>query len=259
MYPYIHILGREVGTYGVCMLLGIALVVVLAIFRGKKRGVIAEDILIVGAFALGLALIGGSLLFALVTYSPSQISAFVRTGDFRFLSSGIVFYGGLIGGILGALLGQRIVQCKFDSVERVIVPLIPLGHAIGRIGCVLAGCCHGYAYDGPLALYYPDSVLNLSPIQGYFPIQPIESVVNLGICLFLLWFERKKNRTTRLLFVYLTLYGVSRFVLEMFRGDAIRGVWHTLSTSQIISIILVAVSIAGMLYQRSRIRKAPLG
>lgn len=262
MYPYIHLFGREIGTYGLCMLLGIALATVLGIRRGKSRGLQFEDVLIVGAFSLGLALISGSLLFVFVTYTPKQIWQYICMGDFKFLSSGIVFYGGLIGGILGAFIGIRVADCKFSAMESAVVPFIPLGHAVGRVGCIMAGCCHGFPYDGPLALYYPNSVLGLSPTQGYFPVQPLESVANLVICLLLLKFDRRKHQKYDLLLIYLGLYATTRFFLEMLRGDMIRGIWNALSTSQIISLILIGVSVTGMFVKRRLSRKkskAPLG
>lgn len=262
MYPYIYILGREIGTYGLCMLLGIFLTVILGIRRGKPRGLQFEDILIVGAFSLGFALVCGSLLFVFVTYTPKQIWQYICSGDFGFLSSGIIFYGGLIGGIVGALIGIRVAGCEFGVLESAVVPLIPLGHAVGRVGCVMAGCCHGFAYEGPFALYYPNSISSLSPTQGYFPVQPLESLINVLICLLLLRYDKSNHRAADLLFVYLGLYAIARFFLEMLRGDMIRGVWNTLSTSQIISLVLVTVSVIGILLNRRLVGKkpkAPLG
>lgn len=259
MYPYIYIFGREIGTYGLCMLLGIILAVILGIRRGKPRGLQFEDVLIVGAFALGCALISGCLLFVFVTYTPQQIWQYICSGNFGFLSSGIIFYGGLVGGVLGALIGIRVAGCAFSVIENAVVPFIPLGHAVGRIGCVMAGCCYGFAYEGPFALYYPNSVSGLAPTQGYFPVQPLESLINVIICLLLLLYDKRKHRTFDLLFVYLGLYAIARFFLEMLRGDMIRGMWNMLSTSQIISLILLFVGIAGLLLNRRRVRtKAPL-
>lgn len=249
MYPYIHIFGRDIGTYGLCIMLGFGLAVVFALYKGKPNGLVIEDVLIVGAFALGFALIGGNLLYIFVSYSSSQIVEFIRAGNFAFLGSGIVFYGGLVGGVLGALLGVRVAGCKFALIERSVVPFVPLGHAVGRIGCVLAGCCHGFAYDGLFALYYPNSVSGLSPEQGYFPVQLLESLVNVGLCVFLLWYEKKIRRVTDVLFTYTGLYAILRFFLEMLRGDAARGIWNTLSTSQIISVILLCISIVGLLWK----------
>lgn len=259
MYPFIHIFGRRIGTYGLCMAIGFALAGFLAYRKGKPNGLRWEDLMIVGATALGSALLCGGALYVFVTYSWAQILAFIRQGDFRFLGSGIVFYGGLIGGVLGALLGIRLAGCSVRSVERHVVPFIPLGHAIGRVGCVMAGCCHGFPYDGPLALHYPHSVAGLSPEQGYFPVQPLEAVVNVFICLTLLFCEKRAKRTTDLLFMYLGLYAVSRFFLEMLRGDSVRGLWDGISTSQWISLILLAACILRQIFLHLKQYKCKTG
>ena len=253
MYPFIYFCDRPIGTYGICMLLGVFLAGFFALRKGKKHGLIIEDVLIIGAFALGIGLFCGGLMYVFVTYSISQILSFIRQGDFRFLTSGIVFYGGLIGGLIGGILGIRVAKCKFSVIERTVVPFIPFGHAIGRVGCVMSGCCHGFEYEGPFALYYPNSVSGLSPHQGYFPVQPLESLINVGICIMLLLYEKRMKRKGQLLFLYLGLYSIARFFLEMLRGDAIRGVWNGLSTSQYISIVLLCGSIIGIVWRR----KAP--
>lgn len=250
MYPYIHILGRTFGTYGLLVAVGCFLAGFLALRRGKPHGFILEDLLIIGASALGLGLCFGCGLYVFVTFPMDQILTWIRNGEFAFLSSGIVFYGGLIGGLLGALVGVRIAKCSFSLVEHSVVPFVPLGHAIGRIGCVMAGCCYGFPYDGFGALYYPNAVSGISPHQGYFPVQLVEAVINVVICLVLLWLGKRIKRTWNLLFSYLILYGISRFFLEMLRGDAIRGVWDGFSTSQFISMGLIAVSVAGILWRR---------
>ena len=248
MCPYIDIFGCQIGTYGLCLVLGFYLVATLAFFRGKPLGFRLEDLAIIAALAFGGAFFGGGILYAFVTYPVDQIIAFIKQGDLSFLVSGIVFYGGLIGGILGVLLGIHMTGSGLDTVVHCIVPFVPLGHAVGRIGCVMSGCCHGFAYDGMFALYYPKSLLGLSPEQGYFPVQPLESLVNIGICFVLLRLEKKMKHPTGLLFLYLGLYSVARFFLEMLRGDAIRGGWNGLSTSQYISITLLGVSLNGFLW-----------
>ncbi len=250
MYPYIYILGKEIGTYGICMVLGFCTVYYLALRRGKRKGLIYEDLLIVTAFVLGFALLGGSLLYTFVSYTPVQIWTCILEGKWEIFGSGIVFYGGLIGGLAGALLGVRVAGCGLDVIEESVVPYIPLGHAIGRCGCLLAGCCYGFEYQGPLALHYPNSVAGLSPEQGYFPVQLLESVVNIGICGYLIWYSNRNRRTTDILFTYLGIYAVCRYCLEFLRGDAVRGLWGVFSTSQIVSILLFIISIGGKIYNR---------
>lgn len=257
MYPYFDICGFKIGTYGTCILLAFFLVAVFSLKRGKPVGLRLEDLLIIAAMAFGGAVVVGGLLYVCVTYSFAQIVDFIRTGDFRFLGSGIVFYGGLIGGIAGAILGILVARCDFQCVEYSVVPFIPLGHAIGRIGCVMAGCCYGFEYEGFLALHYPNALSGISPQQGYFPVQPLESLLNMGICLLLLWLSKKTKRKLGLLAWYLALYAVVRFFLEMLRGDAVRGIWSGFSTSQYISFGLLTACVLRLLilYMREKVRE----
>ena len=242
MHPYIYIYGRQIGTYGVCMAAAVLLVASLAIKRGKKNGVVPEDIYIVGAAAMGFALICGSLLYIFVTYPAETIWKLIAAGKIdAILGGGIVFYGGLIGGVLGAILGTKIAKCKLSDLEASVVPFIPLGHAIGRIGCLMAGCCYGMEYEGLCAVYYANSVAGLPPDQGCFPTQLLEALINCGICAYLMYFTKQKKKTYDLIFRYLGIYAVVRFLLEFTRGDSIRGIYFGLSSSQWISLGLLAV------------------
>ena len=171
-------------------------------------------------------------------------------GDFSLLKNGgLVFYGGLIGGIIGAILSSRWQRIDIGKVEWCVVPVLPLGHAIGRIGCLLAGCCHGLEYAGPLAV----NNLLIDTGKTYFPIQIVEAVLNLGIFMFLLWYKRRMRPTYYILCVYLFLYSILRFILEFFRGDLIRGSFLMLSTSQWISVMLFSVCIFAFCSHRIRI------
>lgn len=252
MFPYINVFGRTIGMYGVCIALAILLVAFLSIRSGRKVGIPFEDVLTIGATAIGLALICGTALYIFVTFSIDEIIAMIKAGNFQFLTGGIVFYGGLIGGILGAFLGGRLCGRKISTLESIVIPYIPLGHAIGRVGCVMAGCCNGVPYEGPLALYYPHAITNLPPDQGYFPTQLLEAGLNTILCVVLLCLKKKLRRPYDVMFTYLGCYGVIRFVVEFFRGDAVRGIYFGVSTSQWISIGMVALCLVHFLFGRRK-------
>ncbi len=254
MYPYFSIFGVRIGTYGICMLLAIVLAVALAAAKGKKKNITVYHILIAGAMGIGLALLCGGVLYAFVTYPADLIVKCVLAGRFEIFTAGIVFYGGLIGGIAGGILGMRIAGCDKGDLLRCVVPFIPLGHAIGRVGCLLAGCCHGFEYEGFLAVYYPNSVAGLPADQGYFPVQLLEAVINIGICGLLLLYEKRAKRPFEILFAYIGCYGISRFCLEMLRGDSVRGIYFGLSLSQWISIgMLTACAVYFLLPKKKQI------
>ncbi len=237
MFPYFNVFGRQFSTYGLMLVLAVFLVVVLSVSVGKKRGVCLYDVCIIAAFTVLFGLFGASLLYALVTYSLAEIWHYIITGNIEPIG-GLVYYGGFIGGFLGALLGIKVSKVSIAEAERTIVPFLPLGHAIGRIGCFLAGCCVGMKYDGPFAVYYP----HISDGYGRFPVQLLESIVNLGICCILLSYARQKHKPFAVISLYCIMYGICRFFLELLRGDSIRGIAYGFSTSQWISIGMIVIS-----------------
>ncbi len=249
MYPFIYFFGRKIGSYGILMVVGIFLAGAVAWKRCRERKVSGDDLLIIAAFALLVGLPCGSFLYAAVTYPLPVIWQRVIAGDFSAFG-GLVFYGSLIGGVIGGLLGAKVAKCCIADVEYGVIPAIPLGHAVGRVGCVMAGCCNGMPYDGPFAFYYPNSVAGLSPQQGYFPVQLLEAILNSGIFGLLYFYSKKRKKSYILLAVYLLLYGISRFSLEFLRGDSIRGIYGGLSLSQWIAGAMVLGSICFILLKR---------
>lgn len=244
MYPFLHIFNISIPTYGLCMLAGVFLVAFLAYLKGKPLKIPVENIILIMACVFGGALIAGWLFYLVVTYSLSGIFDMISKGDFSFMKNGgIVFYGGLIGGLAGGIAGKKIIKTDLKTLELLFVPYVPLGHAIGRVGCFLAGCCYGMEYSGPLAVYYPHSLAGVSPDVGYFPVQLLEAFLDVLIFAVLWRYCKKERKKFDIISVYLALYSVMRFGTECLRGDAIRGVYFGLSTSQWISIGIIIVCV----------------
>lgn len=258
MHPYFKINNLMIPAYGTFMAAGLCLASLLAIIRAKRKGGDPDMTLVVICFVVGGALIGGNLLYLFASYGIKQVLTDIKNGSFAFITSGgLVFYGGLIGGIAGALLGVRITrETRFPMLVNAIVPCIPLGHAIGRVGCLFGGCCYGLPYSGVGAVH-------LDPVgitHTVFPIQLVEALLNLILCGALLLLERKKKPGGyTLLYIYLICYAVMRFVLEFFRGDTIRGSSMGLSTSQWISLLLLCAGVLLLTAAQARKRAAERG
>lgn len=244
MCPYLFIFNKNISTYGLLYLLAVLVVFLLAKKKSNRYNILFDDLLVIGGFILLFGFLGSTILFAVVTFSVVEIINSLLQFDFHVFQ-GLVFYGGLIGGIIGAVVGIKVARVELFDAERCIVPFLPLGHAIGRIGCLMAGCCYAMEYDGWCAIYYKSSLSNLSSEQGYFPIQPLECIFNIIIMVVLIFATKKVKQKYNLLFLYLTLYSMVRFVLEYFRGDEVRGFYLNFSSSQWISIILLVISIIG--------------
>lgn len=222
MYPYIHVFGKTIPSYGLMGILGVLSGWLYVWIRCKKEDSRLEtDSVILYMYGAVGALIGAKVFFLLQNL-PGLIGSFRSglEGVWRFISAnlegGMVFYGGLIGALLFVLFYARHYKIRLKNYLFILVPALPLAHGIGRIGCYLAGCCHGHI--GPV------------------PVQLAEATCNLLLCVGLTVYSKKQKDGRIILAAYLLLYGTVRFILEFFREDIIRGFLGPLSTSQILSV-----------------------
>lgn len=185
------------------------------------------------------AIIGAKVLFLLI--SIDDIIR-MKLSLVAVIKGGFVFYGGVIGGFLGLLIYVRMYKLPIMPYLDIFATVLPLGHAVGRVGCFFGGCCYGIPYDGPGCVVY-EATAGMTPLGvPLLPIQLIESgtlVVLFGLLMLVLY---KKDSRGLPLWIYCISYSVIRFVLEYFRGDGIRGKFFWFSTSQWISILIVIVS-----------------
>ena len=255
MFPFINIFGKDISSYSVCAIIGGVVMIIfcslMCRFPRKRSGVKidTQDIVIMLLFCtLGL-IIGAKLLFIITSVDFDyfeEISFWENVWLWiqLIVRGGLVFYGGLIGAVLGGLFYVLHYKTAVSEMLDLVFAGIPLFHAFGRLGCFLGGCCYGMEYNGIFAVVYPQKNLGGAPVGvELFPVQVAESVLNLILWAVLFAVYRKTSRRWLVSGLYLTCYAVIRFVLEYFRGDIIRGNVGTLSSSQFISIFVLAVGI----------------
>ena len=258
MLPYLNIFGMQIPAYGLCMAVAMLLAVLLSCIRAYRRGRDVDRLLSIALAAIVFGIIGAKLLYFIVTYSWDEFWDSVRANGISFLlDGGLVFYGGLIGGVLGAFLGAAFTRCRLSDYSDAVVPVLPLAHAIGRMGCFCSGCCYGRVTDSWIGVCFPSSVTGLAPNVRVIPTQLIEAGLNLLLFAALLLFTRKRRYGFITLWVYLIAYGVERFLLEFLRGDEIRGIFWIFSTSQWISLALIAFAAAALAVTLKKKRSAP--
>ncbi len=252
MLPYINILEIKIPTYGMMAFVGITVAICFGVFYFSKIHTIKkEDIFYASMYAVIGAGIGAKLLYIL-TILPDIIKNFDvldwKTLIPKLLQGGFVFYGGLIGGILGVYIYSKISKNSFKSLANILTSVFPIFHSIGRIGCLLAGCCHGREYNGFGSITFYNT--ELAPIGvPLFPMQIVESICNLIIFIIILLTYKRFKGTYKTIALYLVLYSVVRFVLEFYRGDVTRGI-IVLSISQWISIAVFIIGIVLFIYDK---------
>jgi phosphatidylglycerol:prolipoprotein diacylglycerol transferase len=258
MYPILFEIGRfPIYTYGLLLAAAYLLGLQLAVRRARARGLDGTKVLDLGIWVIVAALVGAKLLLLFVDFdhfrsNPADILSLVRSGG--------VFYGGLVLAVPVALIYARRAGLPIWTTTDAFAPGIALGHVVGRLGCLMAGCCYGRPTDVVWAITFrnPIAAENVGTPLGValHPTQLYEAGAELVILVALLMTERRGRLFPgRTFWSYILLYAVSRFAIEFYRGDP-RGMVGSLSTSQFISVLLVPLSI-GMLVWLARRGPAP--
>jgi phosphatidylglycerol---prolipoprotein diacylglyceryl transferase len=250
MRPILFRVGSvDVPSYGMLLVGGLCLAVLVAVARARRNGVRRDDVLALGALALGGGMIGAWLLFVL-----TNLGEIVREPGLLWRMRGMVFYGGLVGGAAACAAYALLVRMPLHAAADLAAPAMPLGHAVGRVGCFLGGCCFGRPSHGVFAVRPPLGSADHGLAATVHPVQLYEAAGLLLLFVLLLALERRpRRRPYTVTLAYLAGYSVLRLVVEVFRGDAIRGfvVPGLVSTSQAIAIV-VGVAAGGLLLWRSR-------
>lgn len=184
----------------------------------------------------------GSKIFFLLVSARGGFTQYAESLSF-WVGGGLVFYGGLIFSLVFSLI-FFVFKPHLKALYIEFVPGLALAHAVGRIGCFLAGCCFGEVSHGWLTVH----------IDGAerYPVQLIEALALLILAIF---FHLKKRDWKKIVLpAYLICYSVIRFILEFLRGDEVRGGFANLSTSQWVSLILFVFANLYLLRERFSVR-----
>ena len=259
MHPILfEIGGLPVYTYGVLLAAAYLLGLQFALVRARRLGLDPNRVMDLGIWVIISALVGAKLLLLLVEWDNYQ---FTLSEILSLVRSAGVFYGGLIVAVLVAMWYMWRHRMPVWSVSDAFAPGIALGHVIGRLGCFFAGCCFGRPTDVPWAVVFHNdyAARNVgTPLNvPLHPTQLYEAGAELLILGVLLLLERRGRAFPgRTFWGYMLLYGISRFIIEFYRGDS-RGAIGELSTSQFVSMLIVPLSIVMLIVLARRRSPTP--
>jgi phosphatidylglycerol:prolipoprotein diacylglycerol transferase len=287
-----------VHSYGFLISIGLLVGVLLAVRRGRSVGMDIAATLDLTFYSVVVGLLGARVLYVLM-----HANDYVRlcrgvglprtfgekfsdcTAALRFWQGGLVFLGGAVLAAVVMLIYGRRRGLALGDVADVLAPSVSIAHVFGRIGCFLVGCCYGKPWARGVH-FVPDSVAysELLAHRGLFigapftpglhPTQLYEAAGELLVFAFLLWLWQRRKFPGMVALGYAFAYGILRFLVEIFRGDAVRGFLFEaripalakilgfpptepifLSTAQATSIGLVAASAITFAIMRRRNRK----
>lgn len=252
MFPILLNIGPlTIHTYGFLIALGFLVAVNVIKRLAKHHGLDQNVILDITFWALFIGFIGARTLFIVTRFSyfmsnPAEIV--------QVWNGGLVFYGGPIFAVPYILYAVRKKNLPIWKVVDVLTPGLVVNHAFGRLGCLAAGCCYGKPTGTSFGVKLQSELVD-AELRG-IPLHPTQLYE--GAALFILFFALYRLNKTKVFdgqvfLTYFIAYPIIRSIVEIFRGDLIRGfvIDNVLSTSQFISIIVFALA-SLMLYLRLR-------
>jgi phosphatidylglycerol:prolipoprotein diacylglycerol transferase len=221
MFPRLISIGSFfVPTYGVLVALGFLVALFITVSLARRAGLPPDLVANLGIYCGIAGLIGGKLgMFAFDwnVYWNNPREIFTR----ETLQAAGVYQGGLVLALIVGVVYMRRNKLPWLQTLDVFAPGVALGHGIGRLGCLAAGCCYGLPTHLPWGLTFTSSEASrMTGVPLGVPLQPTqiyEAVAEAAIFGFLLWRIRRSHAAGEIMGLYLVLYSVARFLIEFAR------------------------------------------
>lgn len=255
MHPIaFHIGNVAIHWYGVLVAVGFLVGFWTATRRCVLDGVPGEMVADLIPWIVVSALVGARLLFIIDYYDTDFPDA--TWWDFvNIRRGGLVFHGGLIAAVVTTVAYTRWRRLPLWKLADALAPSIALGHAFGRVGCFMNGCCFGTICKLPWAVHFPAG--HPSSPHAVHPTELYEAALNLALYGALAWHYQRKRFAGQTFAIYVTSYGVLRFLVEFLRGDYEVHYLGWATVGQLVSLGVLVVGVGLWVWLAGRVRRRP--
>ncbi|MDP9738484.1 UNVERIFIED_ORG: phosphatidylglycerol:prolipoprotein diacylglycerol transferase [Bacillus sp. B2I3] len=242
----------QVHWYGLIIGFGVLLGLIIALRESERRGLDKEIFTDLILFAVPIAIISARIYYVIFQWEYySQ-----NPGDIiKIWNGGIAIHGALIGSVLTAIVFAKVKKVSFWKLVDIAAPSLLLGQAIGRWGNFMNQEAHGGEVTRSFLenMHLPEFIINQMYINGtyYHPTFLYESIWNILGVIILLSLRKVNLRRGELFLTYVIWYSIGRYFIEGLRTDSLM-LTESLRIAQVISIVLVIVAIALLVYRRVR-------
>lgn len=276
-FPHLHILLKHVGKhlmignfsiayYGIVIAIGMAAAFVFIMKESKRVGYKQDDFMDMFIFGIIFGVIGARIYYVIFSWDMYKDDLLQI---FNIRGGGLAIYGGIIGGLITVIVMCHIKKLNFWKCADVICFGVLIGQIFGRWGNFFNREAFGKYTDSPFAMQIPVNAVNrpqdittemmnnLVTVNGIDCIQVhptflYESVMNLCIFLFLLWYRKRKKFEGEIFLWYMALYGLGRSSIERLRTDQLRIAGTAIPVSQLLGILLFAGCVLYMWFAHYR-------
>lgn len=243
MHPILfEIRGFAVYTYGLFVAGGIAIAFLLGLRRSKRLGIPEQVIYNLIFLAILVGILGARIIHVTAEWSYYQHHFWEI---FLLRRGGLAIQGGLLFGLAAGVWYLRRKKITAQPVLDNFILYLPLGQAIGRLGCFLNGCCYGKPSNLPWAVSFPFLTYRVHPTEIYYVLS------DAALFLILYIFSRTETKPGELTAWYLILYGFTRSAVDSLRGDLLPG-FLGLYTTQWYAVVFVFIGGIALVKCRQR-------
>ena len=260
---HITIFGFSIAFYGIIIGIGMLLGITLAARDAEKRGIGEDTIYDFALLGIVFGVIGARLYYVFFQWDNYR-GNLLEILNLR--AGGLAIYGGVIGGILSLMVYCRRKKQNFLNLADSLILGVLVGQILGRWGNFFNAEAFGRYTDSLFAMQLRRDIVNpiminsallqhLVRVNGvdYIQVHPTflyESVWNLCLLLFLLWYRPKKRFTGEMFFLYLGGYGLGRVWIEGLRTDSLLVPGTGIAVSQALAGVCVLVALLCILAGR---------
>lgn len=247
MLPYLFKIGPfTLYSFGLLVVLGFAAGMFLAVRLARERGLRGEVLLDGAVLMLLVSILGARLLFVLLNWKEYAGQGLLAFQTWR---GGMSFHGGAAAGVLTGFAYVRWRRVPGLPLADAAAPGLALGYAIGRVGCLLNGCCYGGPTHLPWGMHFPGTEAGVL----YHPAQLYAALANLALTAALVAAYRRPHRTGQVMALYVAGYSLYRFLIESLRrGVTAEVLVAGLTEAQVFSIFALAAAAAWWLWLQRR-------
>ena len=242
-------------TYGLMIAIGFLTAIYTVRKLAVKSGVSPDLVSDLGFWLLMYGFLGARILFIITrldyfTQNPADI--------FKVWEGGLVFFGGLIAATAFAIYYFKKHKLSPWKMIDILSPGLVVAHAFGRLGCLGAGCCYGRPTTEPWGIKLFSDLVDPS-LQGV-PLHPTQLYESVSLFILfggMLYIFKHRRFLGQVGLTYFMIYPIIRSIIEIYRGDSIRGfvIDNVLSTSQFISILVFLAALTTLIYRMKQTEK----
>ena len=264
----ISVFGFDIAYYGITIAIAMIVGISIALHEAKRTGQNQDTYLDLLMLTMLTSVVGARIYYVIFSWSNYKDNL----GEIlNIRNGGLAIYGGIIAGVITVFVYSKITKMKFLQIAETVCMGLAAGQIIGRWGNFFNREAFGEYTNNLLAMQLPVSAVRKNEITSamwnhvvtiggveYIQVHPTflyEGLWNFMVLLFLFWFRKRKKFEGELFFCYLAGYGVGRFWIESLRTDQLLLPGIHVPVSQMLSAVLVIVSLSVIICKRRKNRE----